>query len=716
MASDSCPPSPLMARLSQPIARARWKLERYFQSRASGGGECTVVPVDLSAGDTFRVQFLKRSAKDGVLKREQHQILVDDKPVSIFLETMKNPIEDTRPKVSSSTRPRAQTPSDETQPNEGPVLNSMDSVVQKIFLTVAADLNCELFSKEQRAHITAICPGIKKMERENGIERVFGNFKDIEKIYHFLSEQLMESEKKQWDSPPTSRRGPPDSSFEVPLPFLEYFKYVCPGKIESIAKKFGVSIQVQDRSFNMVTIDFASGPGGDLEAARESFVSDFQRNIQGLRLESVTLADREQARGLKQELSHLFTKLLIKEQGQTLTLLGTEDDISAAKEKLSETVMGTPVKIVTAGFKKAMEVDTACYKLLETELLLEIAEIERKYNTCSKVQEKGQKTCILFEPKEKEVDLSVHSYTSFIDAFQQAAHQLMTEVLSLRSLGKEGKQLFGNKFADDFKEKYPNVHLVLRRRSVTLTGLPNHLAAAKGYLLQRMGESPSSGERSSVDHEMPMDIDGNDSKATLPPHGGSASSEASTVKEKEKDICVICMDTISDKHVLPKCKHEFCAPCIRKSMSYKPSCPVCMTLYDVHRGNQPDGTMSYTISSDSLPGYESCGTITIYYKMKGGIQTDQHPNPGKRYQGTDRTAFLPNNEEGRKVLDLLQKAFRQKLIFTVGYSQTSGVSDVITWNDIHHKTSRFGGSENFGYPDHGYLGRVKLELKAKGIE
>lgn len=69
----------------------------------------------------------------------------------------------------------------------------------------------------------------------------------------------------------------------------------------------------------------------------------------------------------------------------------------------------------------------------------------------------------------------------------------------------------------------------------------------------------------------------------------------------------------------------------------------------------------------------------------------QHPNPGKYHGGTQRHAYLPDNKEGREVLDLLKKAFDRKLIFTVGVSRTSGHEDQVTWNDVHHKTSLNGG-------------------------
>ena len=90
--------------------------------------------------------------------------------------------------------------------------------------------------------------------------------------------------------------------------------------------------------------------------------------------------------------------------------------------------------------------------------------------------------------------------------------------------------------------------------------------------------------------------------------------------------------------------------------------------------------------STCLPGFKSCGTIIISYKFPNGIQGPDHPNPGKPYMGTNRTAYLPDNIEGKKVLKLLKKAFEQKLTFTIGRSATTGRDDCIIWN-ISHKTS-----------------------------
>lgn len=128
--------------------------------------------------------------------------------------------------------------------------------------------------------------------------------------------------------------------------------------------------------------------------------------------------------------------------------------------------------------------------------------------------------------------------------------------------------------------------------------------------------------------------------------------------------------------------------------------------------------MSVTLEHKlKLPGYETAnGTIVINYTIPDGIQEACHPNPGKRYHGTCRTAYLPNNRDGNEVLKLLQRAFESRLTFTVGQSQTTGRKNVVTWTDINHKTSPCGGPANCGYPDATYLQQVRAQLERKGIK
>ena len=68
-----------------------------------------------------------------------------------------------------------------------------------------------------------------------------------------------------------------------------------------------------------------------------------------------------------------------------------------------------------------------------------------------------------------------------------------------------------------------------------------------------------------------------------------------------------------------------------------------------------------------------------------------------------------------QVLKLMIEAWRRRLMFTVGISYTTGSSDVVTWNEIHHKTELHGNYFGHGYPDPSYLANVILELADHGV-
>ncbi|XP_014893059.1 E3 ubiquitin-protein ligase DTX3L-like [Poecilia latipinna] len=207
---------------------------------------------------------------------------------------------------------------------------------------------------------------------------------------------------------------------------------------------------------------------------------------------------------------------------------------------------------------------------------------------------------------------------------------------------------------------------------------------------------------------------------SLIPPTAQQNAEASTKKgasgDSKDDFCPICLDRLIKQKQL-RCKHTFCDECLQASLKHiGPMCPVCKDVFGVMEGDQPDGVMTWSSDSSSLPGFSGCGCIVITYTFPSGKQAEKHPNPGQPYQGTNRTAYLPDNEEGQEVLKLLKKAFDQKMIFTVGTSRTSGLDNQVIWNDISHKTSKTGGPQRYGYPDPDYLRKVKEDLKAKGIE
>ena len=198
------------------------------------------------------------------------------------------------------------------------------------------------------------------------------------------------------------------------------------------------------------------------------------------------------------------------------------------------------------------------------------------------------------------------------------------------------------------------------------------------------------------------------------------------------ECCCICMIEFADEDGedakepivhLHKCiGHYFHRSCIIASMQHTTRCPMCLFYYGVcvgggdvsfHRtvaegilffcysgveiGAQPEGTMDVSVSKSArLSGY-SCGTITINYHFPSGRQGPRHPSPGSRYEGTSRTAYLPDNAEGRKVLALLEKGFKRRQLFTIGTSVTTGRANCVIWGGIHHKTNTSGGPTRFGY-------------------
>ena len=71
--------------------------------------------------------YVSPEAKERVLKKRDHEMVIDGKPVTIFLETMKKQVEDPRPRPHSVTQYQ-----DEALSDKGLVYNSDDTIVQKV--------------------------------------------------------------------------------------------------------------------------------------------------------------------------------------------------------------------------------------------------------------------------------------------------------------------------------------------------------------------------------------------------------------------------------------------------------------------------------------------------------------------------------------------------------------------------------------------------------
>ncbi|XP_072325363.1 probable E3 ubiquitin-protein ligase DTX2 isoform X2 [Scyliorhinus torazame] len=210
-------------------------------------------------------------------------------------------------------------------------------------------------------------------------------------------------------------------------------------------------------------------------------------------------------------------------------------------------------------------------------------------------------------------------------------------------------------------------------------------------------------------------------------------------EEIPDEDCMICMEKLGalsgydgvsrTRNILPgalgkftRCGHVFHLLCMmamyengNKDGSLQ--CPSCKIIYGEKTGTQPKGKMEIYLLPQSLPGYPDSGSIQIVYNIPHGIQGPEHPNPGKPYttRGFPRHCYLPYSEKGKQVLELLKVAWNRRLIFTVGTSNTTGETDTVVWNEIHHKTEMGSNVSGHGFPDPNYLDNVIAELAAQGV-
>ena len=140
-------------------------------------------------------------------------------------------------------------------------------------------------------------------------------------------------------------------------------------------------------------------------------------------------------------------------------------------------------------------------------------------------------------------------------------------------------------------------------------------------------------------------------------------------------------------------------------------CIVCKVSNGNRTGNMPPGTMKWSRERYTNLAGTDCyeGALVIDYRFAGGMI----PGENRPYRADGRTAYLPYNDKGKQALGMLIEAFKRRLTFAIGTSQTTGEKDVIVWQGIHHKTSLKGGEH--GYPDPKYLDNLWKELADRGI-
>ncbi|KAM6421404.1 E3 ubiquitin-protein ligase DTX3L [Rhynochetos jubatus] len=738
--------SPLLVRLSpEPGAgeRAMLKLQSYFQSgKRSGGGEC-----EVQAGPepgTYWVYFQQERDKKSVESRTDHVLEIGVRHLKILIQPGQGDLSQrqlTEQASRSYSVPSSPSlPQREQQAAKGHGDTAGDVITKKIFLTVSATLNTSLFTEEQREKITSFCPNLKRERNPDidGSEKLTGDFTDIEKAYHYFKDILAGNDPNRDFSHSESKNSLKDENggnneegneLTVLSALYEYFHHTCKEQIKVLCERFGVRIRSEDHFNGTTSIYFTSDKSpASIQGANEFFIRIFQKSVKDLKQEKIPVTNTNTLHETIMKLHARFSNLLAKEEENQLLLRGPASEISAARMFLAEEAEGsqaeknTKISSELYKYRNGIEVDASVFKLLETILSKVIEDIKDKFDTVIEKKDGscGQKMLIIFMPRIKTCDMSSHATESFIDAFQNASAMLSKKLISLKLSEGQKKKL--NMLLNEKQLEDLHVKLNKKEDKFILRGLPNHLYDAEKYILSLLSPENSTQTKNRTPRSSDcsyQEAAGASEKKYNGRQKNSLSSKGQPEAETEgnnKVVCPICLERINNKEILGKCNHAFCKSCIEKAMTYKQTCPVCNTVYRPMKGDQPEGTMTTRTIPLTLPGHPGTSTIEITYSMHSGIQTSSHPNPGQPYYATTRVAYLPDSKEGREILQLLNKAFKQKLIFTVGQSRTTGAEGVITWNDIHHKTSMFGGPSNFGYPDPDYLQRVRSELKARGIE
>ncbi|XP_063144809.1 E3 ubiquitin-protein ligase DTX3L [Candoia aspera] len=746
--------APLFVQVFPPkmfVERLEAKLAIHFQSpKKSGGGECDVRSEDRERG-IYSVRFRSEEVKNRVKAHHGHavevggitleiRILPDsemtlvDAAETVFTNNFKG-------LVSASLSSSNSLPVQNYFKNKQEEIYAADhkSVTKKVFLEVSATLNTDLLSREERDQVTAVCPTLKidRCSSHLGVEKVVGDYDDIEKLHHHFEKLLGGRRSSEFSQPKKQdnwgegkgehNRGYRKdleelASMEVPSGIFEYFRQAYRKEIEELEEKFSVKLIRSNTENGMTSVRFASvGISSFMNRAQQDFVSLFQKVAGDLKQETVPFLESHAYEMIKSKCKNI----IIKKYKDTVILQGPSKEVSAAKALLEEMAAKNRNKVNDPHLQASgIEVDSATFEFLKPELRQEIEIINLTYCTRMEVRncQGGQLTRIIFMPQSPALsDKSSEAYESFQYTYLKMLEQPYKKEIPLKLLADQKRKL--KEIFPYFQNEYPRVTLSLNENYLSLCGPPEHICSAEKLIMKSL----NSEEFVVVNSEtttIPSSSAEADTSASFEPQSHHKMQPVPSLEQpivkatevKPEEECSICLDKIHQKTVLSNCKHAFCANCIGEAMKRKPVCPVCNLVYGKVKGNQPPGRMEVIKIRSSLPGFPDSGTISITYSIPEGIQTAHHPHPGKRYPGTCRTAYLPDNKEGREILKLLRRAFEQALIFTVGQSRTTGMTDVITWNDIHHKTSIFGGQRNFGYPDPHYLKRVREELKAKGIE
>ncbi|KAK6319307.1 hypothetical protein J4Q44_G00105180 [Coregonus suidteri] len=703
--------------------------------------DCTVERL-LDNRNVAEVKIHPPSALEDLLKLKETQITIKDKAKTTATVQFHR---DLPPTFKSWNQSSSKPSSVEVLP---PTSSHTPQDV-KCLMTVSASLDIDGYKPEVRA---ALLSQYHTIDHKLAVK---GTFDEVKQFHKEVTKIIREAEaepERGWNDGADAAQSmthngkkthedPGQKKMAVPLIHFWYLNQAYRKEMEDIEKRNGVKINAE------VEVYIKEDPqktGRDfmLTKAHQEFIGLFQKRVVDFDCISthLTPVDPGDLMNTLRNIQNEETRLVLNVSANGCDVFGPNQSIVAVRKAIGmkTTVMtfgmdhsytekasefaGGPVlrspktpRMIRMDIKDpllshGLAMDQTHWDLMKSAIHEKITAIKNKFGVDFMEEKSPGKVKIKTRPTTSSltplvVSLESHAIRALMHLYQKVA----TSAMSCHLLDPTHAKTVGDKL----EEIHPRHRCVWAGGNYgpwRLIGLPQHLGPAVKEL-EMMLKRPMFKEEDK--HKIGYAGDRSSAGAAT----GGAAGDGGATGGAEEDNCTICMDTFTNKKKL-SCSHEFCADCLRKAVEFSgPSCPLCKAVFGKVVGDQPEGTMKVKHErSLSIPGYPGYGAIVINYDIPNGKQTNKHPNPGEWFSGTCRIAYLPNNEEGNKVLKLLERAFDQKLIFTVGTSRTTGTDDCVTWNDIHHKTNINGGAQGFGYPDPNYLSRVKNELKAKGIE
>ncbi|XP_069086678.1 E3 ubiquitin-protein ligase DTX3L-like [Pleurodeles waltl] len=494
----------------------------------------------------------------------------------------------------------------------------------------------------------------------------------------------------------------------LPLFHYEYLNKVWADKISALQQRYQVEILPEV----VLKLQAKEGQGyPQVKEALDALTNSIQPLITDLGQIKFSVSESERQSVVHafremQKNKHLFTLIELEEE---YAITGPKNNLKQVKDELlylvksqsrSKAILKIENKMSTVVTE--MDIPKPHWEILENLFKKELVSINSSYQVLIEPEVQSQKDSvkILMKNQCATQDLSGNALQAFVSLYQKAMTSCIMRVVD--GWHKDRVRVLYDEV------RYQGVRCIFPEGGyLALIGLPQHVEMAVRDIEKKVGGN--------IFSHTPPGSWGASSQLSSSASAQQKKEEPKGTKDEEEKCC-ICMDNFKEK-LTTKCNHSFCKMCWEQAIAVKPECPICKSTYGKIEGNQPEGIMAHRYLKDlHLPGFEYCGTIEIQYHFQSGYQTHMHPYPGQPYAGTTRRAYLPDNVEGREILRMLCQAFKQKLIFTIGESRTTGLKNMVTWNDIHHKTNTTGGPTAYGYPDPDYLKRVKEELRAKGIE